>query len=338
MDNYNETYRDDPTQQMAIISGSTALAPFTGLAAYTALAEGTPCYGVVTHDNSGTYADSIPVSTSTVNESVSNNPGIVVQATPAQGRGFSPDGHPGLPLMLYLHASTAAGYGGSQYGYLDAYWGNTNMGYQDGVQSLFSVNYDTNNFFQNVIRLQPSDGTWYHPQTNFVQTYWTGNEYNGVVYPWTLNKLSFLVPWAATQWSTDPNRYYAYGVSMGGTGLGAWALRQGNFAYLIAQRPVWWWEGNIPSQSNGGTGNYGNDMFYGTGQTYLGYSTVPTWIQNNCGANLPFLETAMGRTDATLGGTDMFTEEVAVINALKACHSGYTLHGMTRATEASRIY
>ena len=341
-DEFTQAFRQDPTQQMVSINGSAPLAAFTGLAVYTALASGTACYGVVTHDTSGMLADSNPVSTSNVTETT-GTPQFVVQSAPTSC--CNPDNHSGSAFMYYFHPSSSTGTSpvSPGVGYTMAYWGDTTMGWQDGLQQLVDVWYDTVDFNDGstnlpVIEFRPFDGVWYHPYTNTlvsstcssgvdtdgcIQTYWTGLEYNGTVYPWTVNKLGPSGRWAINHWSANLNKIYAYGVSMGGGGIGQWAIKQTNIPFVIAQRPVWWWDGSIPSQTNGGVADYSSDPVEGSSQNFGVWSNVAAWISGADCAQLPFVETAMGRTDVTLPDDGMWNNEMSVIAAIKACHGGY---------------
>ena len=339
---FTQDFRQDPTQQMVSLNGSTPLPAFTGLAIYTALANGAACYGVVTHDTSGMLSDSNPVSTSNVDETTGTRQ-LIVQSIPTVC--CSPDGHSGSAFMYYFHPSSSTGTSpvGPGVGYTMAYWGDSTMAWEDGIQQLVDVWYDTVDFNDGstnlpVIEFRPYDGVWYHPYTNVlvsstctagvdtdgcIQTYWTGLEYNGTVYPWTINKIGPSGQWAIDHWSPNPNKIYAYGVSMGGGGIGQWAIKQDNIPFVIAQRPVWWWDGDIPSQTNGGVADYSDDPVEGSSEDFGTWSNLAMWIsQANC-AQLPFIESAVGRTDVTLPNYDMWNNEMAVVAAIKACHGGF---------------
>jgi hypothetical protein len=165
-------------------------------------------------------------------------------------------------MWLSLHAS---GGKASDWGDYWSYWGNANMGYQDGTQSSFAVYQDVtgtdfNAGFPNQLIMTPQDTVWSinaggtnSDANGQSETYWYG--YNATasipgaygpapdsgayIVPATKNKLSLILPWAIGHYQVDPSRIFAHGQSMGGYGSANWSLRQSNtFAGVFMAIPI----------------------------------------------------------------------------------------------------
>lgn len=259
-------------------SGGAQLPLWSGVAVYTNLATATAYYAVITRDITGATGNSPIVSGSNaLATGVSEAPATLVPilqipgTDPSRNLGCSncnvTSASVGRPLWLKLHAS-----GGSAASWGDewAYWGNSNMGFEDGAQSIFAVYQDTtgtafNSGFKNQLIVAPQDAVWSEAAGGTStsscelacnaqsETYWFG--YNGIavfpnayvpgtdtgahVFPFTQAKLSLILPWAVNHYQSDPNRIFGHGISMGGYGMSTWALRQPNtFAGIFMGIPI----------------------------------------------------------------------------------------------------
>ena len=171
---YNQDTRQDTDNPMSKIqSGGSTLPVWSGAAVYTNQATANAYYAVITHDITGATADS-PLTaggnatTSSISESVAAiQPILQIPGTdPSRQDGCSTcnitSASVGRPLWLKLHAS---GGRASSWGDYWAYWGNSNMGYQDGIQSMFSIYQDVTGAmfasgFDNQLILTPQDAVW----------------------------------------------------------------------------------------------------------------------------------------------------------------------------------
>jgi hypothetical protein len=271
---FNQATRQDTVYPMSKIqSGGTALPVWSGLAVYTDTALAKAYYAVITHDITGATTDS-PITlgsnatTSSVAESVGNVvpvlqiPGTDPRQQTGCARCYITSASIGQPMWLRLHGS---GGKAASVGDYWAYWGNANMGYQDGTQSMFTIYQDvTGSTFQsgftNQLILTPQDAVWsqdaggnslsanaesetywygLNSSANFPSAYSPPTDTGAYVFPSTKNKLSFIVPWAISHYQSDPNRIFAWGQSMGGYGSSVWALRQPNlFAGVFMAVPI----------------------------------------------------------------------------------------------------
>lgn len=271
---YNQGTRQTVSNPMVKTQNSSAAVPiWTGVAVYTNVGTASAYYAVITHDITGATGDSPVVAganatTSAVSESVAViQPILQIPGTDASRQNgclncvVTPTSI-GQPLWLRLHPS---GGRAAAWGDYWAYWGNANMGYQDGTQSMFTIYQDVtgtvfNSGFANQLILTPQDAVWtvggggnnlYANAQS--ETYWYGlnssasfpNSYTpatntgAYIFPVTKNKLSFIVPWAIARYQADPNRIFASGESMGGYGSSVWSLRQPNlFAGVFMAIPI----------------------------------------------------------------------------------------------------
>jgi len=271
---YNQATRQNVANPMSKIQngGSTVLV-WSGAAVYTNLATANAYYAVVTHDITGATADSPLVTgtnatTSSIAESVAPiQPVLQIPGTDASRQdGCSTcnitSASVGQPLWLKLHAS---GGRASAWGDYWAYWGNSNMGYQDGIQSMFSIYQDVtgtmfDSGFHNQLILTPQDAVWtvsaggnnynaaaqsetywygFNSNTFFPTTYKPATDTGAYIFPATKSKLSLIVPWVIAHYQSDPNRIFGHGESMGGYGSSIWSLRQSNlFAGVFMGIPI----------------------------------------------------------------------------------------------------
>jgi hypothetical protein len=258
---YNQTTRQTTTNpQSTLQNDGTELPLWSGLAVYTNMALGRAYYAVITREITGAVTNSPIVAgsnatTTAVSESeASILPILQIPGTAASRKvGCSncevTSASVGRPMWLKLHPS---GGRAAAWGDYWAYWGNSNMGFQDGTQSMFAVYQDPtgttfNSGFVNQLIFTPQDAVWTEAgggndatASAESETYWYGynaeaafpGAYNpatnsaAYIFPYTESKLAFILPWAIAHYQPNPNRIFAQGESMGGYGVSTWALRQ----------------------------------------------------------------------------------------------------------------
>jgi hypothetical protein len=253
---FSQATRQNPALTMSRIrNGEAALPPWSGLAVYTNTETASAYYAVITRDVTNSQQPSPVSSGNSLKIAVSESPAPIVPVlqVPSTDPSRNPhccslSGTPGLPLWLRLHGS---GGRAASTGDLQAYWGDSSMGYQDGIQSIFAVYEDAGNgIAKGGVRqlvMSPQDAVWSIDGNWGSETFWYG--YKDVpifaqdrqphVYPFTRAKLSLSVPWVIQHYGADPNRIYGISESMGAYGEMQWSLRQPNlFAAIFMRVPV----------------------------------------------------------------------------------------------------
>lgn len=328
-----------------IQNGGAALPMRSGVAVYTNRETASAHYAVITRDITNALQPSPVSASNSVATAVKESPAPIVPVlqVPSTDPARKPfccsiSGKANLPLWLRLHGS---GGSAATTGDLQAYWGDSTMGYQDGIQSMFAVYEDhTGNAIAKggarQLIMTPQDAVWSIDGNFGSETLWYGykivpnfvQDRNPHIYPFTQAKLAFILPWAIRHYSADPNRIYGISESMGGYGTVLWSLRQPNlFAAIFMRIPILGPWLHIPSLMDVTlTGqprmvNATNDTLP-NGTLYNKDTDVASWIVEDCSRNLPYVSWSSGRQDATLANHRMWSYSVQMANALKKCHYG----------------
>ena len=345
---FSQTTRQNDTLPMARTENHGASLPlWSGLAVYTNSERTAAYYAVVTRDTTGAKQPSAISTGNSLTNPVEEFPSPIapVLQIPSTDSARHPDccsisGTSTLPLWLKLHGS-----GGSTpaFGDLQAYWGDSTMGYQDGIQSIFSVYED--HFGSAIAKggsrqliVAPQDAIWSMDGNSGTETYWFGvkavaqfaPDRHPHVYPYTLAKLAFILPWVIQHYHADPNRIYGISESMGGYGQVQWSLRQPNlFAALFMRIPILGTWLHLPSLID--TTPSGQPRVVPTiddtlpdGASYNGDTDAAAWISRDCSRNLPYVSWSSGRNDIGLANHRMWTYAVQMADALKRCHYGFS--------------
>ncbi len=238
------------TPTVAISEGSPPLPMWSGLAVYTARRSESAYYAVLATDASLHRVDKVlageNASTAAIAETVA-----AIQPIRIQKANGHPDGiaaAAGLPLTLKLHASDATGGEGNPnpwHGDYYVYYGTEEMGRQEGMPGAFSIENEVY-LGSKGIEIFPRDAVAKPDGSGALETYWFG--YYGTpdwaadrtprAYPFTENRMLWMVKWASDHYHSDPNRIYATGASMGGWGSTTFALRHPEiFAAIYAMMP-----------------------------------------------------------------------------------------------------
>jgi len=341
------TRLNDAFPMVRIDNHSAPLPLWSGLAVYTNSERAAAYYAVITRDTTGAKQPSALSTVNSLTNSVEEFPSPIapVLQVPSTDSARRPDccsisGTSSLPLWLKLHGS-----GGSApaFGDLQAYWGDSTMGYQDGIQSMFSVYEDHTGSAiakdgPRQLIVAPQDAIWSMDGNSGTETYWFGvkavpqlaPERHPHVYPYTLAKLAFILPWVIQHYHADPNRIYGISESMGGYGQVQWSLRQPNlFAAIFMRIPILGPWLHLPSLID--TTPSGHPRIVPTvddtlpdGESYNGDTDAAAWISRDCSRNLPYVSWSSGRNDIGLANHRMWTYAVQMANALKHCHYGFS--------------
>ena len=346
---YSQVTRQNAALRISIVQdGGKPLPAWSGMAVYTNRAAESAFYAVITRDITGAQMPSIVSTSNSLQQAVAESPAEIrpVLQMPSSDSARNPNccsisGTPNLPLWVRLHGSggTAAALGD-----LQAYWGDSSMGHQDGIQSMFAVYEDHygSAFAPGGTRqliLAPQDAVWSVDGNSGSETFWYGfrdipefsTDRKPHIYPYTKTKLSFIVPWAIQHYKADANRIYGISESMGAYGHIQWSLRQPNlFAAIFMRIPILGAWRRIPSlidvTPNGipRTVLTTNDTLPDGKTLYNDDTDVSTWISRDCSRNLPYLSWSSGRRDAGLANHRMWSYAVEMARTLSACHYGFS--------------
>ncbi|MBI5083962.1 MAG: hypothetical protein HZB13_05120 [Acidobacteria bacterium] len=349
---FTQTTRLDPSKRMSIVEQGSCggpgsytvcgnpLPPYSGLAVHTAKATAQAYYAVITIDVSQRQSKSVVspgdnATTLAVEESVAAIVPLkyydskdTVHRREAHLTKLS--GARGLPMWISLHGS-GGGEGGLQYGDEYVYWGDSAMGYQEGLQGKFTVHEDSGGSVHGVPSLivSPLDTVWTSDGLARLETFWFGytalrpvaQDRTARAWPVTEARLDWLLKWAIKNYEADPARIYASGQSMGGWGISSWALRQpGLFAAVFPAMPRWrqiW----IPDMQNKVTqvATTKSPIMPDGTTPYLARMDSVAYIQEHCEQDYPFIGWGIGRYD----GYATWQEQVDMVNALTACRLGF---------------
>jgi hypothetical protein len=347
---WNQTTRQNGALPMSIIvQGScgsspytacgTPLVAFTGLAVHTAAATASAYYAVITHDRTGALTDS-PVSagnnatTSPVSETVGVTAPIklfdshdTVNRNAGTGS-VTITGTTNLPYWVTLPGSGGCSdYKSSALAFGDLYqmWGDSTMGYQEGVQQMFTVQEAHNGTSYGVPALYSNycDMLWLNTGLGSMETVNSGYSWpNSTTYQtYTENLIYKWVTWAISHYSANPNKVYQTGQSAGGY-AGDWAIRHPEIFAAVFDSASEWQRLVADSMVAGTLTNVDSTLLMaGTGQTFLNRFDMPAYISSHCGGPLPAIMFAVSRNDTSR--TNQWSSNVNMVNALKGCHAAY---------------
>jgi hypothetical protein len=344
---FSQATRQNPALMMSRIRNGEAAPPaWSGLAVYTNKETTSAYYAVITRDVTNSQQPSPVSSGNSLKIAVSESPAPIVPVlqVPSTDPSRNPhccslSGTPGLPLWLRLHGS---GGRAASTGDLQVYWGDSSMGYQDGIQSIFAVHEDAGSGIAKggtrQLVMSPQDAVWSIDGNWGSETFWYG--YKDVpifaqdrqphVYPFTRAKLSLIVPWAIQHYAADPNRIYGISESMGGYGEMQWSLRQPNlFAAIFMRVPVlgpWLRIPSLIDLTPKGVPKtvLTTDDTLPNGTPYNKDTDAISWIAEDCSRQLPYLSWSSGRNDPVLDNHRMWSYAVQLATALKNCHYGFS--------------
>lgn len=349
---YSQTTRQNTAKLTAItVQGScggpttytacgTPVAPLTGIAVHTATGTASAYYAVITHDRTGALGDS-PVSvgnnatTSPVAESVGTIAPIKYWDSRdtthrSQASSTSITGVSNRPLWLSLHASGGCSDSsimgnGTAWGDAWSMWGDSTMGYQEGVQYAFGVweTHSTATYGALALVLKSCDTAWTRDALGQLETFWTGYSVTPLgssdvarMQTFTQAVLDKEVAFAIANYNADPNRIYQNGQSMGGWGGVLYALHRPNtFAAVFPSAARWRWRralntaSNYPDMTAKGypVSTATSPKLADDVTNWEDWSDSVAYANSRVAQGLPFIGWAIGRHDGYSNSTQSYT-------------------------------
>jgi hypothetical protein len=238
----------------------------------------------------------------------------------------------GLPLMLTLHASNSNGGSARKFGDYYLYFGTEQMGYRDGLPGVFSVA-PAVYVPGRMLELFPTDAILKPDGSGALETFWVGYYCSPQwaankephAYPFTENRLLWMIDWTIRHYRIDPNRVYSSGYSMGGWGTTTFAFRHPEiFAAVFPQMPRM--RQNYLQSILGSSTRVINSAYpAGTerpnlpdGTDYFKRMDMVKFAADYPG-ELPFMGWSIGRHDGYAG----WKEQVDMAHTMAATHRGF---------------
>lgn len=322
--------RLDPAKPTVVLNeGGPPLALWSGLAVYTAKAEGNGFFAVVATNEALRPLSRVEPGKSATIRPLAERVGAIQpikvydsKERPTYVAQTSITGTKGLPMMLVLHGSQAQGGGASEWGDYYTYFGSESMGYRDGLPGVFSIEerrYPTGN----ILELKPRDAILHPNGKEPVETFWFGylsapqwaRHKDPRAYPFTEDRLAWLLDWSATRYGADRDRIYAAGQSMGGWGVTTFALRHPEiFAAIYPTLPR-----TRQRELPGLEGRTLRSAIMPDGKTdYFERMDMVKFVSQTR-TDLPFMGWSIGRQDRFA----TWKEQVDMVKALTASHHGF---------------
>lgn len=316
--------RLDSELPMAVLDDEGEPLPtWSGLWTTTAETDDCAYYAVIATDLDGTPVESVAVDVNATVEPIAERVGsrepIKVYDSATRGK-YSPNteitGTRGLPLFVTLHGSNAQGGGAGDYGDYWLYFGDDTMGWQSGLPGVFSVE-ETHSGPQTLL-MRNRDTIVMPAGSGGLETMWFGYvaEPDGGrhAYPFTEQRLLWMLPWVMTRYAVDDQRVYLGGGSMGAWGTVSFGLRRRElFAAIFPDRPRFR-QTSLTSVTTDPTA----DDTLPDGTLWSVHHDAVGYVSEH-GADLPFLGWNCGRQD----GFASWQEQVDMVAAMTAAHHGF---------------
>jgi hypothetical protein len=322
--------RLDPKRPLSVVEeGGAPLAPWSGLAVRTILKDGKSYYAVrVVDEKSVPLGRIIPGENATL-EPVEEKVAPIQPLKLADSKDRGPywkqtciSGEKGLPLHVSLHASQGQGGGAADYGDVYLYFGTPEMGYGDGMPSVFTVK-ELREKTGNRLVLETRDAIVHPSGKRAMETFWFGYvcvpqgaaHREPRAYPFTERRLEWIISWTIPKYSADPERVTCAGGSMGAWGSTSFGFRRPEFfAAVYPDRPRTIQKG-MPSLVEKAEAK----IFMPDGVTgYLDRMDSVQFAADHL-EDLPFYGWCCGRND----GFATWKEQVAMVRALTRSHHGF---------------
>ncbi|MCG3181686.1 MAG: hypothetical protein BIFFINMI_04085 [Phycisphaerae bacterium] len=332
--------RLDASKPTAVIEeGGQPLPQWSGLAVHTVEADGKGYYAVVATDETwGKPLTAVVPGQSATAEAVEEKVAPIqpIKAGDSKTRGQYArscfiSGKENLPLHLIIHGSQGTGGAASDNGDLYLYFGTPQMGWRDGLPGIFAV-METHSGAPE-LRLYSRDAIENPSGNGVIETCWFGYFCVPVgaahaeprAYPFTENRLEWMIKWVTAKYKADPARVYSSGQSMGGMGSTQFSFRHPELFAAVYPRlgrvkQTW-----LPAIGRDGLPtsiqqrNWSKPAPMDDGKTdYFQRMDTVRWVGEHH-EDLPFYGWCFGKTDTVAPWTD----NAEMVAALTAGHHGF---------------
>lgn len=337
---FNAKDRLDPAKPTFVIEeGGTPLPMWSGLAVRTALKEGKSYYAVVATDPKyqpvGAIVPGESATTEAVEEKVAPIRPIKIGDSKTRGqwaKSSSITGTTNLPLHLSLHGSQSTGGAAGDHGDLYIYFGTPEMGWRDGLPGIFSLT-EGRGKTENRLILFVRDAIENLNGDRAIETCWFGyycvpqgaTHKEPRAYPFTENRLAWIIDWVVKTYKADPLRIYSGGQSMGGMGSTQFAFRHPEiFAAVYPRlgrvRQSWLPAVGLalPSSIHKSSWKKPAPMADGNTDYFQDHMDSIKFVKAHP-EDLPFYAFSFGRQDTV----DTWQGNIEMVNALTAGHHGF---------------
>lgn len=323
--------RLDPKRPMAVIEeGAPPLPPWSGLAVRTVRKDGRAYYAVVATDAKsqplGSVVPGESATTVAVEEKVAPIQPIRI-ASASDGTRIT--GKAGLPLTVSLHGSQSTGGAAGSSGDIYLWFGTPEMGWRDGLPGIFAVYEQAGKS----LILFPRDAIE-HPQGDgVIETCWFGyycvpvgaTHQEPRAYPFTENRLAWMIEWTLRKYQADPQRVYSVGQSMGGMAATQFSWRRPDLFAAVYPRLTRFQQSwlpvvgaGLPDKINLGTWKDPAPMWDGKTDYFKDKMNAPKFALEHH-EDLPFYGCCAGRKD----WVESWQNTIAMVKALSASRHGF---------------
>lgn len=320
-----------PGKPTAVVEeGGQPLPLWTGLAVRTIRKDGKSYYAVMVTDEKHQPVGKIVPGESATREAVAEK---VAPIQPirifAAKDGTRITGKAELPLTVNLHGSQGTGGAVGNNGDVYLYFGTPEMGWRDGLPGIFSVYEQAGK----TLHLASRDAIENPKGDGVVETCWFGYYCIPVgaehkeprAYPFTENRVEWMVKWTVGKYQADPSRVYSVGQSMGGMAATQFSWRRPDLFAAVYPRLTRFQQSWLPSVAPGlpNSINLGRwkdpaPMYDGKTDYFKDKMFAPKFALENHG-NLPFYGCCAGRKD----WVETWQHAIDMVKALTASHHGF---------------
>jgi hypothetical protein len=325
--------RLDPQKPTAVIEeGKERLPLWTGLAVRTIRKDGKSFYAVMVTDEKnqtiGTIVPGKSATTEAIEEKVAPIQPIRISSATNNTK---ITGKAGLPLNLMLHASQGTGGAVNDNGDVYLYFGTPEMGWRDGLPGIFSI-YEQ----EGTGLMFASRDAIENPNGNGVsETCWFGyfcipvgaDHQEPRAYPFTENRVAWMVDWIMKKYQVDPLRVYSSGQSMGGMASTQFSWRHPEIFAAVFPRLTRFQQSwlpsiapNVPNKISIRTWKKPAPMSDGKTDYFNDKMNAPKYALEHH-EDLPFYGCCAGRQD----WVETWENTIAMVKSLTASHQGFAL-------------
>lgn len=332
---------DETKPRFVLKEGGEPLPMWSGVAVRTVTKDGASYYAVVaTDDRWQKKLTPIVLGESATTEPVQEKvapiqPILLGDSKTRVGRYPSTivSGKEGLPLQLSLHGSQSSGGAAAQWGDLYIYFGTPEMGWRDGLPGIFSVHEGPAGEGGRQLILFPRDAIENPRGDRPIETCWFGyycvpfgaSHTEPRAYPFTENRLKWMVEWVIDRYKVDPNRVYSVGQSMGAMGSTQFSFRQPEIFAAVYPRLGRVRQSWMPAVGfdlspsiNKGRWDQPALMYDGKSDYFKDWMDSVKWVSEHK-EDLPFYAFCFGRNDWVATWQD----QIDMVNALTKSKHGF---------------